>query len=202
MSVLSQVIPLVLLIALGVILQRLSFFEEVSFKRMQSLMLRVTIPCLLFTAFAAMQFGQGQLIVSAGMFVFMLAMMLAGLVLYRVLPVIRHDFFPFFLSTFGFGTVAFPVFVEIFGMENAAPMALLGMGHEIFAAGVFIPALHIYYNKSGAKLSAFLSPAIIMVALGAIFGIAGLAPLISANVFGAGLLETISRVGGMTLRLH
>jgi len=125
-------------------------------------------------------------------------MLLCGILLYHVLP-IKHDFFIFFFSAFGFGTVGFPVFIEIFGIENATPIALLGMGHEAFIAGVLIPALQIYYNKTGARFSAFLSPTIIMVALGAVIGLGNLSPLINSNVVGAGLLETISRIGGLTL---
>lgn len=198
MGVLAKILPLVFLMALGFALQRLHFFEEVSFKRFQSFMMRVTIPCLLFTAFANMEFGRGQLIVSAGMFLFMLIMLMLGALFYRVLP-IKHDFFIFFFSAFGFGTVGFPVFVEIFGMENATPMALLGMGHEIFIAGVLIPAVHVYYSKGGVKFNAFFSSTMIMVALGAVIGIGNFFPMIAGNIVGAGLLETISRVGGMTL---
>ena len=199
MNVLAQMLPLVFLIGLGVVLQRLSYFEEVAFSRIQSFLLQVTIPCLLFTAFSTMRFGQGQVMVSVGMFLFMLLMLICGVAAYRLLP-IRHDFFIFFFSAFGFGTVAFPVFVEFFGIENAAPMALLGIGHEVFIAGVLLPALQIFYGKRGARWwSAFVTPAMVMVFLGTAIGAANLTPVIYSNIIGAGLLDTIGRIGGLTL---
>ena len=198
MDMLVTILPLVFLILFGFVLQRLRFFEDISFKRMQSFLLKVTLPCLLFTVFSGMEFVSGQFIITAGMLVFMITLLLIGLLLYRILR-IKHEVFVFFISGFGFGTVALPVFIEVFGIENAYNIVPLGIGNELFASSILIPALHIYYCKGSAKLSAFLSPAIIMVVLGVLTGLSNLGPVITSNFIGASLFEAISRVGSLTL---
>ena len=202
MDALREILPLIFLVLFGALLQRLRFFEEHTFKQLQNFLLRVTIPCLLFTAFVSMEFDAIHTIVSVGMFFFMVALLLVGVLLYRILP-IKHDFFMFYLTTFGFGTVGFPVFLEIFGLENISAMAMLGIGHEVFVAGVFFPAMHMYYNgrgKSGGSLAkAFLTPAMIMLALGALISIGNMRPVIAGNFIGGSILDTISRVGDLTL---
>ncbi len=204
MSILAKVIPLALLIAFGYVLRRLSFFEEISFKRIQSFLLRVTIPCMLFTAFAGMRFERGGLLVSAGMLGFMFLLLLAGTLLQRALR-LPHDSARFFFASFGFGTVAFPVFNELFGAQSVAPMALLGVGHEFFVYAIFIPLLQFYYAGKGggprAVAKAFCSPATVMMALGLIVCVSGSQPAIAANAFGFGLLDAIAKLGSLTLPL-
>ncbi len=204
MSLLAKVIPLALLLAFGYVLQRLRYFEEISFKRIQSFLLRISIPCMLFTAFAGMRFEQGGLLASAGMLGYMLLLLLAGTVLQRALR-LPHDSLRFFITCFGFGTVAFPVFSELFGAQNITPMALLGVGHEFFVSAIFIPLLQLYYAGKGggprAVAKAFLLPATIMVALGMLVCITGIQPAIAASTVGYGVLDAIAKLGSLTLPL-
>jgi len=191
-------LPLIFLILLGLFLQRVRFFEEVSFKRLQSFLLKVTIPSLIFTAFVNMEFYWGQILISVGMFFFMSALLLSGFILYRLFSV-KHDFFIFSFSAFGFGTIGLPVFLDLFGMENSTGMVLLGVGHELFIVAVLIPILQLYYSKSGITLQTLLSPTILMVVFGAIIGLGNFGPAIAGNFIGAGLFDTIDRLGRLTL---
>lgn len=203
MDVLGNIFPLIFLILFGYVLQRINFFEEVTFKQIQKFLLRVTIPSILFTAFATMELRPDYLIVSAGMFGFLVMLLLLGFILYRLLP-IKYDFFIFYLTTFGFGTVGLPIFLDIFGLNNATGMAMLGIGHEVFVAAVLFPVLSIHFDKSGggrkkAFAKAFLSPTIIMVALGIFINLTGIRAIMSENVVGASLLNAIARLGGLTI---
>lgn len=203
MGVLGNIFPLILLILFGYVLGRINFFEEITFKQIQKFLLRVTIPSILFTAFATMELQLEYVNISVGIFIFMVCLLILGFVLYRLLP-IKHDFFIFYLTTFGFGTVGLPVFLDIFGFDNATGMAMLGVGHEIFVAAVLFPALSIYFDKSGGKIhkifaKAFLSPTIIMVVSGIIINVTSFRQIMSENVFGASLLDAVARVGGLTI---
>lgn len=204
MNVLGKIMPLIFLILFGHVLQRLHYFEETTFNRLQNFILKVTIPCMLFTAFVNMQVDRSHIWVSVSMFFYLIILLAAGLLLYRALH-IKHDFFIFFFACFGFGTVGFPIFVDLFGLQNADYMALIGVGHELFVAGVYIPALQFYF--SGAKpgwrsiAKTLLSSTMIMVALGLIICLTGLKPVIAGNFIGEGLLAAISRLGELTLAL-
>lgn len=204
MNVLGKIMPLIFLILFGYILQRLRYFEEVSFNRLQNFILKVAIPCLLFTAFVNMQVDKSHLLVSAGIFLLLLLLLGVGYVLYRLLH-IKHDFFMFFLTTFGFGTVGFPLFSNIFGLANADYMALIGVGHEFFAAGVYFPILQFYFSGARPELRSILkalaSPSMIMVALGMLICLSGLKPVLMSNFIGEGLLGAISKLGDVTLAL-
>ena len=198
-DILGRMSPLLILILFGYILQRTQYFEEVSYKRLLHFTLTFVIPCLLFTTFMDMQFQPRYALVSVVYIGFMALLLAAGFLLQKLFK-FKHRFFPLILTGFGFGVVGLPLFVTMFGIERAHYMAVLGVGHEVFVALVYLPFSRMYL--SGEKFSirnVIKHPFLIMVSLALFVRLTGMEWLLTDNMLGVGIFSAIRGLGGMTL---
>lgn len=203
-EVLGKISPLFALLLFGWLLQRVQYFEEVSYQRIQNIVLNIAIPCMLFNSFIHMDMHARYALVSLGYFGFMLLLLALGFLLYRLLH-LRHRFFPFMLTSFGFGTLGLPLYITLFGEENAQYISILGVGHEFFIALVFLPLAQAYFSgeKFDVKqgLRSLLNPSLIMVGLALLIRSLGLNWLLTDNFIGIGIAGAIGSLGSLTLIL-
>ncbi|MDO4581850.1 MAG: hypothetical protein Q4B96_04635 [Bacillota bacterium] len=202
--ILDKLIPLCFLIIFGVCLRRGDYFEETAYARLQNFIVNVCIPCMMFSSFCDFALDLRYLAIVGCFFLLMGIYMAVGYAAYKLLH-LSCDFFPFFVTAFGFGFMGLPLFVTVFGAENAGYITVLGMGHELFIAIVFLPLLQVVMAGKGFQPrqvgKSLASPLMIMVAAGLLSQFTGLTPLLQANVIGAGLLSAIDALGGLTLVL-
>lgn len=203
-EVLGRVAPLLVLIGFGYILQRWQYFEDTSYQRLQHFLINICIPCLLFASFVKMEFHASYAWVSISYFLLMTALLAVGFLLQRLFR-FKYRFFPFLLSSFGFGTMGLPLFSSMFGLENVEYISVLGIGHEFFIAVVFLPLAQTYFSAQKLQArqvaKALLNPTMVMVVLALAINFSGLTQVLSSNVLGVGLLGAISSLGGLTLVL-
>lgn len=203
-EILGKVLPLLFLIALGYVLQRMQYFGEATFHKLQSLVLNIAIPCMLCTTFINLDVDVSYAWLSVAFFALMVILLVLGFMIYRLFP-IKRSFFPFLLTSFGFGTTSLPFYVALFGQENLKYLSILGVGHEVFIALIFLPMAQMCL--SGDKitprrlLKSLKNPFLVMTFLGLFIRISGLRELLFHNALGLGLYGTVERLGSLSLTL-
>ena len=203
-EILGKVLPLLFLIALGFVLQRMQYFGEAAFFKLQSLVLNIAIPCMLCTTFINLDVDISYAWLSVAFFALMVLLLVAGFVIYKIFP-IKRSFFPFLLTSFGFGTTSLPFYTALFGQENLKYLSILGVGHEVFIALVFLPIAQMYL--SGDKitplrlLKSLKNPFLVMTFLGLFIRIFGFRELLFHSALGLGLYGTLERLGSLSLTL-
>lgn len=198
---LANVVPLVFLILFGVLLRRVSYFEEVAMQRITNMVANLLVPCVIFTTFLGLDMHAGHIGLAVCFAAYQLTLLLASWAIYRVFHVKRR-FFLFFHCAFAFGFMAVPLFSTVFGAEHMDSLVAMGIGHELFVGLIFLTTakLHLTNERPTAKAVAkkLLSPLFIMIAAALLIKLFGLRDAIATNIIGKGFFDAVAKLGSMT----
>jgi predicted permease len=201
---LSRVLPVLLLILLGVFLNRKQFIRQGTVNDLKKLVIQVTLPSVLFLAFSRVNLERGHLLIVAIMF----AACLLGLILGRLLQPaagIQSPFFPMLMTGFEAGMLGYAIFGSVYGAENIYKFAIIDLGQVTFVFFVLVTALERL--TAGARpfsqtlLSFFKTPVILSILLGVLVNQTGLIQAIDAWSVSASLLRTLELVAALTTPL-
>lgn len=199
-ALLSNIVPILMLIAFGYLLRRRAYFEDVAIQRLTGFVASILIPCVMFNTFLNLNFDLTHVGLAAAFFVYQLILLALSFVIYRVLKKGRR-FYPLFYCCFAFGFMAIPLFTTVFGADQMEYLAAIGLGHELFVGLVFMPAAKLWLKREPvnprAMAKTVVSPLFLMVVAALAIKLLGLRPVIEGTLLGSGLLETISRLGGI-----
>ena len=190
---LASVIPIVLLIALGILLRRLRVLDDGVVEGLKRLIVSVVLPAVLFTAFLSMEFRAEYLALIVIIPVACVLLLGMGAVARRALgapPVAT-----FLFAGFEFGMVGLALYAAAYGLSNVPTAAIVGLGHEFFIWFIFVTLLK--RQSDGAvslieTLSSFVkSPVILAIFAGLVLNALGVAEPLAANPFSAGVLGAL-----------
>lgn len=190
---LASVIPIVLLIALGILLRRLRVLDDGVVEGLKRLIVSVVLPAVLFTAFLSMEFRAEYLALIVIIPVACVLLLGMGAVARRALgapPVAT-----FLFTGFEFGMVGLALYAAAYGLSNVPTAAIVGLGHEFFIWFIFVTLLK--RQSDGAvslseTLASFVkSPVILAIFAGLALNRLGVAETLAANPFSAGVLGAL-----------
>lgn len=190
---LASVIPIVLLIALGILLRRLRVLDDGVVEGLKRLIVSVVLPAVLFTAFLSMEFRAEYLALIVIIPVACVLLLGMGAVARRALgapPVAT-----FLFAGFEFGMVGLALYAAAYGLSNVPTAAIVGLGHEFFIWFIFVTLLK--RQSDGAvslseTLASFVkSPVILAIFAGLALNRLGVAETLAANPFSAGVLGAL-----------
>ncbi len=190
---LASVIPIVLLIALGIVLRRARVLDDAVVEGLKRLIVSVVLPAVLFTAFLSVEFRVEYLALVVIVPAACLVLLALGHVVRRALgapPVAT-----FLFTGFEFGMVGLALYAAAYGLDNVPTAAIVGLGHEFFIWFVFVTLLK--RQSDGAvslieTLSSFVkSPVILAIFAGLLLNALGVAETLAANPFSAGVLGAL-----------
>ena len=200
-ALLNDVVPILMLIAFGYLLRRRNYFEETAIQRLTSMVAGLLVPCVLFNPFSSLEFSAAHLWLAVSFFFLLVLLLALSFLVCRLFPP-RRRFYPLFFSCFAFGFMAIPLFLTVFGPEKMDYLAAIGVGHELFVGLVFMPVSQLWMKQEPISLRSagktLLSPLFAMVSAALLLKLTGLMQVLDATVLGHGLLETVSRLGGIT----
>ena len=189
MSILSQALPILLMIGIGVGLRVFSVISAQTVEEMKTLAITLVLPSVLFTVFLDLDFQPTY----AGVFVLVAAILMVLLVIGRVLGrwlAPNRPYFPFMLTSFEYGMLGVSLFGAAYGMGAMGYIAIVDFSNELFVWFIYVPLLMILRDgasKPSAILKMFFtSPVIIGLISGLILNVLGLsdfvktAPVISS----------------------
>lgn len=200
----AKVLPVLLVIGLGMLLRRLRVLSESAAGELKKLVVNVTLPALLFLAFAGLHAELRYL----GLVVTMFLACLAGLLLGKLvqpLTGLRARTFPMLFTGFEAGMMGYALFASIYGQQNLRWFALVDLGHVVFVFAVLIPALqHVTQGARGlgeTLRGIVRTPVILAIAAGLVADRLGVLGLAARSPLTAGILDAVGLVGGMTTPL-
>lgn len=207
LAALSKVLPVLLVIVLGALLRRLGLLTARTAGELKRLVVNVTLPALLFLAFARLEAQLRALTLVGTMFAACLAGLLVGYLLRRLLR-FRARTFPMLFTGFEAGMMGYALYASIYGAEHLHRFALVDLGHVVFVFAVLIPVLQRATPGPrgapplGETLAGLVrSPVLMAIAAGLVAGWAGLLPALAAAPVVSGVPEAIALVGSLTTPL-
>lgn len=200
---LTGVIPIVALIALGMLLRRIDLLDDTVVDGLKRLIVSVVLPAVLFTAFLTMEFRAEYLAIIVIVPLACIALLGIGYGVRRLLG--SPPVTPFLFTGFEFGMVGLALYTAAYGIGQVPTAAIVGLGHEFFIWFVFVTLLK---GQSDGRVSAretlasfVRSPVIIAIAAGLLLNVLGARESIAANAVGGGLLRTLEYLAGIIVPL-
>jgi len=204
LAALAKVVPVLLVIGFGVVLRRTRLLSPSAAGELKRLVVNVTLPALLFLAFARLEARGRSLSLVAVMFLACLLGLLLGVALRRAARVQARTF-PVLLTGFEAGMMGYALYASIYGQENLHRFALVDLGHVVFVFAVLMPFLE--RSTRGARplgdtlRSVARTPVIVAIVLGLVAGATGLLRAASASPLAAAVPDAVALVGGLTTPL-
>jgi len=197
----AKVVPVALIILLGHGLRRSRLLGEGTVAELKRLIVRVTLPCLLFVAFSKVEARASHLGLVGAMFAACAVAFLAGRALARPLG-FHEPTFPTLLAGFEAGMMGYALFAAVYGPEQLYKVALVDLGQALFVYALMMPALERLgrgQTSGAARFPAALkNPIIDAMVVGLLVQPLGLAPALAGWPLAKGLLEAMALVGGLT----
>ena len=199
-----SVLPVILLIIFGFWLQKRHYFSEETVQGVTKLVSDYLIPCTIFTTFIGLDLRPEHFGLAACTFLIQLLLLGLGFLTARLFH-FKRRFAPLYPCAFAFGFMAIPLFSTVFGLENMGYLTSMGVGHELFIGLVFMPVARIYLKGETAGPRQIgknlLSPLFVMIFLALALQLLGIRDAVSATDLGGGVIDTISKLGGISSTL-
>lgn len=196
MSLIGQILPIFLLIAVGFLSHRLGWLDDSAVDGLKQIAVRMVLPSVLFLSFVDMQLKASYLSLVALVFaVCVLSFALGWRLVGRLYPGDR--FAPFLMAGYEFGMLGISLFVGAYGTGALASIAVVGLGHELFIWFVFFAFLIAARDGSARPADLVLgflrNPVTAAILLGLLFNWLGL---------GTAKLETVPGVDAVVKTLR
>jgi len=186
---------------LGYFLRQIHLIEEKSVGDIKKLVVNVTLPLLLFKAFATMQFEIRYLLVVGMVFAACLGVMLVvGLL--KVIPGLNSKYAPYLMTGFEAGMLGYALFSSIYGDASIPKFAVIDLGQVLFVFLILIPRLEYDQTKktSLTRTALFIitTPVIIAIIIGILFNYFGLFQILYNMPLISSVLHAAELLAGMT----
>ena len=172
-SVIEMSLPVFLALAMGMFCRSKQFITRNGVDTLKKVIVNLTLPFVMFNAFATAEYSVSSLIIPALIFVTSMLMLLLGFGIIKASGM-KSRLAPFLSAGFEAGMLGFSLFALLFPNESASKFAILVLGQELF---VFTLYKTLLVGKTDVKsiLKDFTtSPTLIAVILGLIVGATGL----------------------------
>jgi predicted permease len=178
MQTLSAVIPVLLVIALGMVLRRRHWVSRTGIDDIKFLVSRILLPVAIFNALSTAEYSMRTWITVAVILVIEVATFGAGFLLKRTFHDSTARYIPYLVSLYEGGMLAYPLYATICGQNALSNIAVIDIAGELFGFSIWMGMLQ--QQESGEKTSpssllrsALHTPAFVAALLGVVVGLLG-----------------------------
>lgn len=172
-TVIQTALPVFLALGLGAWCRASGFLTRDGIAVLKKVVINLTLPFVLFDAFATVHYSLQAMILPAIVFVICCLMLVLGHMIIR-LSGMRSRLAPFLASGFEAGMLGFALFSLLFPNERASSFAMLVLGQELFIFTLYKTLLSGKTDIKSICKDFATSPTLIAVVLGIITGATGL----------------------------
>ena len=185
MTVLEKALPVFVMLALGVLCRKKQIISREGVGAMKTFAVSITLPAVMFSAFATAQYSLHSVIVPLVIFAVCVLMLLLGRAGCRMLGV-GGRLSPFLTTGFEAGMLGYALFALLYPQEPTAAFAMVDLGQVLFVFTLYKALLAGRGGLGGVMAEAAHAPTVWAIAAGILVGASGL--------YGAMQATGISRV--------
>lgn len=202
-GVLGSVLPIIFLIALGMLLRRTRVLDDAGVAGLKKLIVSVALPAVLFTTFLNTRFEPQHVWVVLLILAICLGLLGLGKAFGRIVG--GSAYTEFLFTGFELGMIGFALFAAVYGAAALPALGVLALGHEVFIWFVFVTLLRAASDQRHTLRqtlrSLAASPTIIAILLGLALNFAGLGTLLAQGPLGSALLTTLTYLAAVIVPL-
>ena len=200
----AKVLPVLLLFGLGACFRRSGFLSPAAVGGFKQLIVNVTLPAVLFLAFAAVNLEPAHLLVAGAVFLACTVALFAGRLLGGVAGT-RSPYLPPLLTGFEAGMMGYAIFTAAYGADQVFKFAVVDLGQVVFVFFILVP----YVQRQGMGAVSFgqtvrgflTTPVILSIFAGILFNRLGLMTLVNGFPLTAGVITTLELLAAVTTPL-
>jgi malate permease and related proteins len=200
----TATLPVIFLVLIGILIHRVQLVGERTIQDFKKLVVNITLPLLLFKAFATMVFEARYLFIVASVFIACTLVMLLSSKL-RFIPGLTSMYSSFLMAGFEAGMLGYAIFGSIFGEASIPNFAVIDLGQVIFVFFILITRLEQGQGRQFNLYQTFLNflktPVILGILAGVIANFSGVYRILSGWELTFSLLHTADILAGLTLPL-
>lgn len=200
--VIAKVLPVIFLIITGSIIRRMNFLKQSTVDELKKIVVNISLPALLFFAFAATRFEKKYLLIFAAVFFTCAIMLLIGSFLKKASKS-GNRYMPSLFSGFETGMMGYSIYVAVYGTENMYKLAVMDLGQVTFVFFVLVTYLQKQNGSSAGirdtAVSFIKSPVILSIAAGILVGATGILGTIEGNNLSNSVIETLRLLSDITV---
>jgi malate permease and related proteins len=204
LQTIGATLPVIFLVMLGILIRKVQIISPEAIRDFKKLVVNVTLPLLLFKAFATMVFEARYLLIVAAIFLACTLVMVLSSKL-GFLPGLTSTYSSFLMAGFEAGMLGYAIFGSIFGDANIPHFAVIDLGQVLFVFFILITRLAVLQGRRlslGQTLLNFVkSPVIIGIFTGIIANFSGFYQLLAGDGLASSLIATVNLLGGLTMPL-
>ena len=203
-QIINQVLPILLLLALGVWIRRKAFLTETTIQELQKIVINFALPAVLFLSFLSIELKWSYLLIFGVIFLLCVLLLVLGQFIAKKFN-IPHTYFPYLVTGFEYGMLGISLFGAAYGLDKIGYIAIIDLGHDVFIWFLFMPLLLI--KRDGAQnpqeiVKSFLSaPVVIAIFSSLVFNFMGAGDLLARLPVTGALLTTFDFIGKLTVPL-
>lgn len=195
----TTAVPILLLIALGVILRVARVLTDGGVAQIKALIVNAALPAVLFGAFLTLEFDSRYFGLFAFIGVLLLALLAVGYALGR-LPRWRAPV-PFLMTGFEFGMLGIGLFGTAYGAARIGVISVIGLPHELFIWFIYVTLMRLRFGgrqSIAATAKGFAtSPIILAIAAGLILNLSGVGAALLDTLGGQAAMAAVDLLGGV-----
>ena len=172
-TILQTALPVFLALGVGVFARKKQFLTRDSIDAMKKLVINVTLPFVLLSAFASADYNRAALVLPTMVFVLCCVALALGFVILRLCKV-KSRLAPFLASGFEAGMLGYSLFVLLFPEHSVSTFAVLDLGQTLFVFTLFKILLSGKTDFRAIARDMVTSPILWAVFAGVILGVTGL----------------------------
>lgn len=205
--VINTVLPVILMLIIGMLCRRFSVMTREGILGLKSLVLNITLPCLVLQAFATMEYSPKSILLVFMMYGISILALLLGKVL-RIVFREKSPFLPYLTTGFEAGMIGYALYMLLYGSDSVSYFAGVDLGQSLFVFTCYKVLLSLGNSeeKTGPKevIKDMLStPIIIGIIIGVLLGATGiynaLIPSGVASIFDASVNFISAPTGAVIL---
>ena len=204
LQTMSATLPVIFLVLLGILIRKVQLISAEAIRDFKKLVVNVTLPLLLFKAFATMVFEARFVLIVASIFLACTLVMFLSSKM-GFLPGLSSVYSSFLMAGFEAGMLGYAIFGSIFGDANIPHFAVIDLGQVLFVFFILITRLAVLQGRRLSLAQTLLnfvkSPVIIGIFAGIIANFTGLYRLLAGDALAPSLINTVSILGGLTTPL-
>jgi len=171
-TILQTALPVFLALGVGIFARKKEFLTRDSIDAMKKLVINITLPFVLLSAFASADYNTAALVLPTMVFVLCCAALALGFVVLRLCKV-KSRLAPFLASGFEAGMLGYSLFVLLFPKESVSTFAVLDLGQTLFVFTLFKILLSGKTDFKAIAKDMVTSPILWAVFAGVILGVTG-----------------------------
>ena len=172
-TVIETALPVFLALGLGAWCRGSGFLTRSGIDTLKKVVINLTLPFVLFNAFATVQYSLSSMVLPAIVFIICCIMLVLGHWIIR-LSGAKSRLAPFLAAGFEAGMLGFALFALLFPDEKTSEFAMLVLGQELFIFTLYKTLLSGKTDLKAILRDFATSPTLIAVVLGIVTGATGL----------------------------